>query len=516
VALGSCGGDADRGAGVERPLVLGYSAELQTLNPLISTDQNANELIDFLLFTPLVRYDSAYRVTPGLAESWELSPQGVHFHLVASRWQDGEPVTAEDVKFTFDLAKNPDVASPLAAAYLAEVSTAEVVGPLDIRFTFTHPHSQPLEDFVWPPVPRHILEGVPPDELARHPFGRSPVGNGPYRLVSWDVNQQLVFEADPDYPAALGGPPGFTRVVYRILPESTSLLAELFASSIDVDGPLTPSGASKFEGRRDVRLRSFPWRQFSYIGWNGVRPPLDRPEVRRALTMAIDREAIVRTALQGFGEVASGVIPPWHRYAPALAPLPYAPDSAVILLRRLGWRDSDGDGILDREGRPFRFTLLANQRNPLYGDVAQIVQAQLRRVGVQVDVRLLEWQTMLSLHRARDYDAVLTNWVLDNFRVDPRPLFHSDQVGIPGSANRASYANPVADSLMDLGVRTMDDSAAAAIWSQFSRVLQRDQPLTFLFWQHELAGVSARLKGVRMDARGELVTLPRWRRVERE
>ena len=288
------------------------------------------------------------------------------------------------------------------------------------------------------------------------------------------------------------------------------MLAELMSGGIQVDGPLAPSDAARVEQTADLQLLSFPWRQFAYIGWNTRRPQFADPDVRRALTLAIDRESLVRTVLEGHGTPAFGPIPPWHRYAPAISPLARDPDAARALLEAAGWRDEDGDGIRERGGARLSFELLANQRNPIYGDIAQILQADLRAVGVEVHPRLLEWQTVLSMHRGREFDAVLTNWVLDNFRVDPRPLFHGDQVKIANSANRSSYSNPVADSLMDLGARTMDDDAAREIWAEFSRVLQADQPVTFLFWQDELAGIGPGLSGVTMDARGELATLPRW------
>ena len=213
----------------------------------------------------------------------------------------------------------------------------------------------------------------------------------------------------------------------------------------------------------------------------------------------------------GRGSPACGPIPPWHPLSPGLEPLPYAPDSAAAILEALGWRDSDGDGGRERDGTPLEFTLLSVATSPVLADVAQIVQAQLARVGVVVQPQLLEWQTVLGRHRARDFDAVLTNWVLDNFRVDPRPLFHSSQAAREGSANRSSYANPVTDSLMDLGVTLTEESEARAVWTEFARILQREQPITFLFWNEDLAGLRAGLEGVRMDARGELVTLPRWR-----
>lgn len=509
--LAACGGRPEQ-AERDRPLVLGYAAELQSLNPLVSTDQNANELINYLLFTPLVTYDSTFRVRPWLAGAWELSDSAVVFDLRKDlRWHDGHPVTAEDVKFSFDRAVDPETASPLAAAYLRNVAAAEVLEPYRIRFRFTGPHAQPLEAFFWPPVPKHLLEAVPPAEMARHEFNRRPVGSGPYRFVSWQVNEQLVFEAAAEFPEELGGRAGIGRVIYRIVPEPTTRLAELLRGDLQVDGPLSPQDAAEVERATELELFTFPWRQFTYIGWNTRRELFREAAARRALALAIDRTGLLAGVLRGYGSLASGPIPPWHPYAPDLEPLPYAPDSARAILARLGWSDTDGDGVLDRHGQPFRFRLLTSQRNPIFSDLAQVIQAQLGRVGIELEPRLLEWQTVLGLHRARDFDAVLTNWVLDNFRIDPRPLFHGSQVEVEGSANRSSYANPRADSLMDLGVRTTAEAPAKEIWTELVRTLQRDQPLMFLFWNDELAGVRRELAGVRMDARGELATLPRWR-----
>ena len=230
-ALGvtGCGGAPDAtGSARDRPLVLGYAGELQTLNPLISTDQNANELIYSLLFTPLVTYDESFRPRPWLARSWELDDTGVTFELRDDiAWHDGTPVTAADVKFTYDTARDPAVASPLASVYLSNVASATVEGPHRIRFEFTEMHAEPLEAFFWPPVPRHLLEGVAPEALATHPFGREPVGSGPYRFGSWTVGEGLEFTARSDFPADLGGPPSIARVSSRIVPEPTTRLGQL-------------------------------------------------------------------------------------------------------------------------------------------------------------------------------------------------------------------------------------------------------------------------------------------------
>jgi peptide/nickel transport system substrate-binding protein len=499
------------GRPADRPLVLGYAAELQTLNPLISTDQNANELIYSLLFSPLVTYDESFHVQPWLARSWELDETGVTFELRDDiAWHDGTPVTADDVKFTFDLAKNPAVASPLGSVYLGQVESARILGPGRIRFEFTAPHAEPLEDFFWPPVPRHLLEDVAPAEIARHPFGRAPIGSGPYRFVSWAVGQGLEFEARDGWPADLGGTPGIGRVSYRIIPEGTTRLAQLRRGEIHLDGPISPRDAERVGDDPEIAVVSFPWRQFTYVGWNTLREPFLEAEARRALAMAIDRAQLLDAIMRGRGRAASSVIPPWHPYDPGLDPLPHAPDSAAAILARLGWPDTDGDGVRERNGTRLGFELVASSRNPVFGDLVQVIQAQLAAVGVEVRPRLLEWQTVLGMHRSRDFDAVLTNWVLDNFRVDPRPLFHSRQLAIEGSANRGSYSSAAADSLMDLGARTLDTAEAARIWRSFAEVLQRDQPITLLFWNDELVAARTEVEHAGLDARGELVTLPRW------
>ena len=513
VALAGCAGETGGSPGTsERALVLGYAGELQTLNPLISTDQNANELIYYLLFTPLVTYDEDFQVRPWLARSWELDETGVTFELRDDMtWHDGRPVTAHDVKFTFDLAKDPAVASPIASAYLAQVASAEVVEPGRIRFEFEAPHAEPLEDFFWPPLPAHLLGDVAPDELAIHPFGRSPVGSGPYRFVSWEVGQGLEFGATDAWPADLGGPPAIARVSYRLIPEPTTRLAHLRRGEIHLDGPISPRDAERAAEDPQIEVAGFAWRQFTYVGWNTLREPFRNAEARRALAMAMDRDELLEAIMLGRGQPASSVIPPWHPYDPGLAPIPHAPDSAAAIFERLGWTDADGDGIRERDGANLGFELLASSRNPAFADLVQVIQAQLAAVGVEVRPRLLEWQTVLGRHRARDFDAVLTNWVHDNFRVDPRPLFHSRQIEVEGSANRGSYGNPVADSLMDLGARTLDQAAAARIWRSFAEILQRDQPITMLFWNDEIAAIRTEVDHPGLDARGELATLPRWR-----
>ena len=493
--------------------VFGVTADFQGFNPVTNTYSLGFDVANNMLFTPLIQYDEELNVEPSLAERWELADTSVTFFLRDDVfWHDGEPVTAEDVKFTFDLAKDPETASLLGSAYLSQVQSATVIDPHTIRFDFVAPHAQALEDFWWAPLPQHLLEGVDPAALAQHPFAREPVGSGPFRFVSWEPNQRVIFAANPEYPQGLGGPPNLERVVFRVIPEATTMMTELVSGSADAIGyTLLPDQAAQIAAQEGLELESFPSREFYYVAWNQQRPMFQDPRVRQALTMAINRPQIIEALLQGYGQPAHGFIPPWSPLYTEQPSLPYDPAAAERLLAEAGWTDRDGDGVLENaQGHPFRFTLLTNTGNALRQDIATIMQEQLREIGVAAELRTVEFQTLLQQFKAREYDAVISAWILDNFKVDPTPLFSCEEARKIGSANRTGYCNPEADRLAEQGLRTTDAAEARRLWAEYSRTLQQDQPLTFLFWSEDLGGVGPRLQNVEMDVRSKLVNVADW------
>jgi peptide/nickel transport system substrate-binding protein len=492
--------------------IVAFNAEMQSFNPLVNTDQNTNEVNYYMLFTPLVQYDTAFEPRPYLAERWELEPERVTFFLNRDvRWHDGRPLTAYDVAFTFERAKDPRTASPLSSAYLQLVESAQVIDSFTIRFEFTRPHARPLDGFWWPPVPEHLLAGVPPTGMMRAEFNRRPVGSGPFKFARWKPGESVTLERNPGFPESLGGPPELERVIIRFVGEPATLLSETLTGRIDVNGSLYPHQAEQVERGAGVRLVRYPSREYYYIGWNTRSPLLGDPRVRRALTMAIDRQGLIDALLYGYGQLATGTIAPWHPMYTAIDPLRHDPGRAAELLAEAGWTDRDADGVRERaDGTPLRFTLMTNYENPVRVDIAQVAQSQLTGVGVAVEVKTLEWQTLLARHRARDFEAVVQSWVLDNFRVDPAALFHSSQAERPGSYNRSGLEDERVDSLMEAAAGATDAAEARRLWAEFSLALQDAQPFTFLMWLDELAAVSDRIEGVEMDARGTLVTVADW------
>jgi peptide/nickel transport system substrate-binding protein len=511
-ALLGCG---DGGAADGDTIIAGMRSDFSGFNPVTNSSLYTNEVINYALFTPLVQYDEGLSVRPYLAESWEeQGDTAVVFVLRRDvRWHDGTPVTAEDVRFTFDIAKDTITGSLLGSAFLADVASAEVIDSFTIRFRYTRAHAQALEDFWWAPLPKHLLEGVPPAELRNAPYNRSPVGSGPFRFVEWRANERLVLERNPDFPEPLGGPAAAARVVFRIVPEASTMLTELLTGGVHVDIPVLPDQAAQIRAADDLELHAFPGRTVYYIGWNNERPPFDDVRVRRALALAIDRPQVIDALLAGQGELAESTIPPWHPvYPDAIESLARDTDEAARLLAEAGWTDRDGDGIRESaQGSPLRFTMLTSD-DALRRAVVEVLQSQLRGIGAEVQVRVTEFQTMLDQHRSRNFDAVFTNWVLDNFQVASSPfaLFHSSQADVPLSSNRSGVRDPQLDRIIERGGAATDAGEQQQAWREFTLQLQQQQPVTFMFWLTELAASNTAVQNVRMDPRGELLSIAEW------
>jgi peptide/nickel transport system substrate-binding protein len=504
------------------PMVTG----LETMNPLAASDYGTQVVQRSILFTPLIRYDHELNPEPGLAERWDtvrVAPDTLEltFHLRRDvYWHDGTQTTAEDVLFTFERMVDPATAFPGIARLARYADRAELVDRFTVRFRL-QPHPDFLE--VWyltPPVPRHILGAVPPVELRRHPYGtQNPVGNGPFRFVRHRSGQEWVFAANPLHPAALGGRPYLDRIVYREIPDQTALLTEVLTGRLDVSG-IRPEHLDRVQRAPSVRLLTFSIPQWTFIAWNTRLPQFADPRVRRALTMAIDRQAIVDGILYGIPEVGRTPVTPAHWAYLADDPetlVPYDPEGAARLLDEAGWRDRNGDGILEDElGRPFRFTIKTRLGNDSWREIAEVVQSQLGALGIAARPQLLESATLISHiqgqptgrgERVRDSDAVVLNWV-EGFAKDDTPLLHSRSRDEPRGI--VGYSNPEADRLLDSLAVVLDREAARPLWNRYQRFMAREAPYTVIYYGRPLVAVSARLQGVEMDARGSLVSVTRW------
>ncbi len=505
----ACGETGPRRGGT---VVIAAGSDLDFANPLVSVDNWTNEVLRYALFTPLIEYGPDLSFQPGLAESWELEGDtAVVFRLRRDvRWHDGRSTTAHDVLFTYQRAQDPATAFP-NAAYFSHWTGGEVVDSYTVRFTF-EPHADPLAGWPFtPPAPRHLLDTVPPEQLRQTPFNAAPVGNGPFRFVSRRANDRWVFEANPDYPAGLGGPPLVDRLVWRIVPDNAAQVTELRVGEVDLALQPRPDQARELAARAGIRAVYKPSRRFTFVAWNGLRAPLDDPRVRRALALAIDRGEILQGLRDGLGEPGVGPVMPFHwAWNDALEPLPFDPDSARVLLAAAGIRDADEDGTLDLpDGQPFAVELKLPASNDYLRDVGEAIRNDLAAVGVQATSRPVELNTLYGdvTSPERRFDAALLGWTGD-FRLDLWDIFHSE--AMDGIYQLSSFADPEVDSLLDAAGREVDRAQAAPAWRRIQEILLEKQPWTVIYYETEALLARDRVQNLSMDIRGALVNVADW------
>lgn len=461
------------------------------LNPVIAPDIGS-VLINKVIFSALVRPDENLRPQPDLASSWSTSDDGLEytFNLKSGvQWHDGEPFTANDVKFTFDQIKDVKSGSRLGSDFAA-VAGVDVVDSLTVRFRLKAPFAPFLALLGYNAgiIPAHKFRDRKLTDATD--FSRSaPVGTGPFRVIQAAAGSAIVLERNPHYH---GATPSLDQVIFRIVPDVNAQVAQLLAGELDIV-PIEPANVPSVERAAGATVVRNPIAQHVYVGFNQSRTVFRSPLVRQALDLAVDRQAIIDGVLKGAADLPRGTIPiVLAGFYDASLPAPrFLPDSARAMLTRAGWR-ADAQGMLhDASGKPFAFTLLVDKGNPTREQSALAVQQDLRRVGIDASIETLEFATLV---RDRvlpgDYDAVLIWWT-----TPPDP----DQYAFYATGqdnNHVRYTNARVDSLLAAGRATLDSTHRRELYNAFQREELTDPPVLVLFYPKELLAVSTRVRGL--------------------
>lgn len=504
---GGCGELAERMRPVPpRPVGgearFGLAVEPLSFNPLVATDDYSQDLLA-QLFPTLAEV----RVGPGappafepaLAESWELEPGGgaLTFRLRADLfWSDGRPVGAEDVRFTWQAQVDPAVGWP-GAPSKSTITDVEVVDPTTVRFRFTHPLLDPVLTAVEGRIlPAHVWSKIPFEAWKEGEAPKKHVTCGPYRLEKIKPGEEIVLEPDARRPEALK--PAIGKVIFRIFPHEEALLQAALDGDLDLAVGIAPERVAEAKATTGLRVVPVEDPTVSFIVWNTTRPPFDVAGVRRAMTLALDRQSMVDRLLAGVGRVASSPITQgsWASN-PALAPLAFDREAAKAELALAGYVDPDGDGWLERDGEKLAFQVLVNEENPLRERVAANLREQLRQIGVQVVIRKLPMAEVRRLAREHEFTALISSW-----RLGPRvglEMFHSAEA--ERGFNFAGYTDPALDRLIDQARSTADRDEARELWREVQAKLSEAQPWTLLFERPRFDLVRERLQGVGAEPR---------------
>ncbi|MFH1369171.1 MAG: peptide-binding protein [Elusimicrobiota bacterium] len=460
------------------------------LNPILATDSASGD-INGLVYNGLVKYDKDIKLVGDLAESWEISDNGliITFKLRKNvKWHDGRPFTAGDVKFTYERLIDPKVRTPYGSDYLI-VKELKILDPYTLRVTYKEPFAPALESWGMGIVPKHVFEK---GDFNENPANRNPVGTGPYKFKEWKTDEKIVLEANPDY---FEGKPYISRYVYRIIPDQSVEFLELRNESID-EMSLTPDQWRAYpEFFRHYNKFRYPAFMYTYFAFNLKNPVFAEKKFRQAVAHAIDKRDIINGVLLGMGKAATGPFPPqsWA-YDPGVRDYEYNPEKAKILLAELGWKDEDGDGYLERNGKKLSFTIMTNQGNKLRSLSAEIIQSHLKKIGIKAEVRIVEWSTFIhKFVDQKNFDAIILGWNLSR-DPDQYSIWNSKQTGT-GQYNFVSYSNPEIDSLLEKGRKTFDHEKRKTIYHKMHRILAQDLPYIFLYYPESMPVVHKRFIG---------------------
>jgi len=410
------------------------------------------------------------------------------------------------VEFTYKLYIDPKTPTAYATDFL-KVKEFKVLDDYTIEVTYSEPYAPALGSWGQAVHPRHLLEG---QDVTQSPLKRQPVGTGPYRFGEWKTGEKIVVDSNHQY---WEGRPYIDRVMTRVIPDPATMFLELKASRLDQMGltPLQYMRQTDTQWFKD-NFNKYKYLAFgyTYLGYNLQDPKFKDKKVRQALTVAINRESIVQGVLLGLGAVAyTPYKPDTFWYNPRVEKFSYDPEKAKQMLAEAGWKDTDGDGILDKDGKPFEFTIITNHGNDVRKNAATIVQKDLKAIGINVNIRVIEWAAFIkNFINKRNFEACLLGWSIG---IDPNQIdiWNSKKIG-ESELNFIHYQNPEVDKLLELGASTYDPDERKKYYDRFQEIIEEDQPYNFLFVQQSLPIISGRFHGIEPAPIGIGYDFIRW------
>ncbi len=499
----SCGKDAPQEQSFQSPdkppaygdiIVRGDIGDASNLIPILASDSPSHSIAGFI-YNGLVKYDKNMNIVGDLADSWAISKNGlvITFNLRRGvKWHDGQPFTAKDVLYTYQVTVDPKTPTAYAGDFL-KVKKAEALDDFTFRVTYDKPFALALISWSSAILPRHLLEGK---DITKSPLSRQPIGTGPYIFKEWVAGQKIVLVSNPDY---FESQPYIDGRVTRIIPDTATMFLELRARNIDMMG-LTPLQYTRQTENNLFRQNFEKYRYlafaYTYLGYNLKHPFFADKKVRQAISYAINKEEIISGVLLGLGKPATGPYKPgtWA-YNENVQKYSYNPEKARELLRAAGWTKTNKDGILEKDGRPFSFELITNQGNETRQKCAEIIQRQLKEVGIDVKIRILEWAAFINdFINKRRFEAIILGWTVP-LDPDAFDVWHSSKTA-PQELNFISYKNMEVDALLEKARSTFDQKQRKKYYGRFQEILAEDQPYTFLYVPDELIIISKRIRGI--------------------
>lgn len=466
----------------KKRIIYGTDAEIKQINPVLTDAQE----IDRLLFRGLTQPTKDNELVPDLAASWVVSDDHLTYTFKLrddAKWEDGKPVTAEDVKFTLDSIIDPAINTPIAGEF-NEIASVTVLDTYQVEISLKNPFPALLGKLQVGIVPKHLLED---EDMNQNEFNQQPVGNGPFKMKQWDADHTITLERNDLY---YGKKPKLDEIVFKPVLDANSRVLQLKTGEIDL--ALLGSNQMKSIQEKDkLTIYGIPTADYRAVMYNMKKPIFKDPLVRQAMNHAIDRDAIVKGILYDKGQPAYSPLQKSWALSDTVSEIPYNPDLTKKLMEKAGW-ELNKDGVYEKDGQKFEFDLYSIATDPVRVSLANIVSEQLKSHGMLVHPKPSTWDAI----DLDTIDSLMIGWGSEN---DPDDhtyrLFHSSQIG-DGLYNMGAYQNPDVDKLLE-AARTADDVEERKKWyGEFQEALAEDPPFNFLVYLDAIYAANDRLTGI--------------------
>lgn len=473
-------------------ITINLGSEPAAIHPFTSTDAYAQRLHDYTLDTLGVRDLDTNEWKPALAESWEISKDHTAFTFKLREglvFHDGKPVTVEDVKFSFDTIFDKDLNTAHLRPYYENINSPEIIDARTIRFTAKNDYFNNFSVVAeLPVVPKHFYGNK--DLKKEH--NKTVLGSGPYKLAAYDKGKRFVLEQnpnwwgrkDPEYSKHWN----FKRVVLRFIKEHNVILESFKKGDLDYIGMNADMYLNKTSGPEwgskvfKVQTKNKAPKGYSYVGWNNDHPILGDKNVRKALGMLYNRDEAMAKFEHNMSAHATGPVHVDSDYHPSTAkPLGFDPKGALQLFTSAGWKDTDGDGILDKviKGKKTPLSITILEPSEEYSKYITIYKEEARKMGVEINVKIIEWNSLMKLTDERKFDAIHMAWGAGDVEIDLKQIWHTSSIG--QGSNFVSYRNAEVDRLIDEARRTFDRPKRIQLVQKYAEIIAGDYPYLFMF-----------------------------------
>jgi len=518
-------------------IVIGIQADVQTINPMFAFNVIEGHLIDLLFLKPAIEIwnDSLgiIEFAPMLAEKWEWNEDSSSITLYLRDniyWSDGKPITADDIIFSFDLYSDPEVESRFLGLFnnfntidgmqIDTAKTFKVISPGILTINFKENALPTLLDINLEIIPKHIWSKYPGKEIAQAQENFEPVTSGPFKLSKWERESLISLRIDSS--SFLYNPKSIKEIVFKVLPDYKSRITQFKTGTIDLMDNVKSEDASELKASEELKVVSLRGRDYDYIGWNHIDPQgfqkskiipnkyFSSPQIRKAMTYAINREEILQSLLGEYGEVCKGPVSPMFKiyFDNNIRADGYNPGKAKEILKENGWEDKDNNGILEKGSKEFRFDLYTNSGNPRRNYVATIVKNNLKAVGIDVNIQMIETGIFVDGLRKRNFDAWIAGWTVP-IPIDLNPYWNSNQE--TGFLNFSSYKNNESDELLAKLQERLPESEKIMIYKKLQSIFYNDEPVTFLYWFDNIVAYNKRISSLTISMLGLVKNAWEWR-----